>query len=83
MGLYVWVPCHCHPLPPLCLPSHIYEQPEYLLSAPQVHKYISTGLANSKFGIRNSHLQVHTCGAGTGVLASLAESFSLLSLARR
>ena len=25
---------------------------------PQVHPYISTGLANSKFGIRNSHLQV-------------------------
>lgn len=24
---------------------------------PQVHKYISTGLASSKFGIRNSHLQ--------------------------
>lgn len=27
---------------------------------PQVHPYISTGLANSKFGIRNSHLQVST-----------------------
>jgi len=26
---------------------------------PQVHPYISTGLASSKFGIRNSHLQVH------------------------
>lgn len=25
---------------------------------PQVHPYISTGLAGSKFGIRNSHLQV-------------------------
>ena len=25
---------------------------------PQVHKYVSTGLASSKFGIRNSHLQV-------------------------
>lgn len=25
---------------------------------PEVHPYISTGLANSKFGIRNSHLQV-------------------------
>ena len=25
---------------------------------PQVHAYVSTGLANSKFGIRNSHLQV-------------------------
>ncbi|CAL5229769.1 g13155 [Coccomyxa viridis] len=24
---------------------------------PQVHAYVSTGLANSKFGIRNSHLQ--------------------------
>lgn len=24
---------------------------------PQVHKYVSTGLASSKFGIRNSHLQ--------------------------
>ena len=24
----------------------------------QVHKYVSTGLANSKFGIRNSKLQV-------------------------
>lgn len=27
---------------------------------PQVHKYVSTGLASSKFGIRNSHLQVGT-----------------------
>ena len=25
---------------------------------PQVHPYISTGLAGSKFGIRNTHLQV-------------------------
>jgi diaminopimelate decarboxylase len=25
---------------------------------PQVHPYVSTGLASSKFGIRNSHLQV-------------------------
>ena len=25
---------------------------------PQVHAYVSTGLATSKFGIRNSHLQV-------------------------
>ncbi len=25
---------------------------------PEVHPYVSTGLANSKFGIRNSHLQV-------------------------
>jgi len=25
-----------------------------------VHKYVSTGLANSKFGIRNSKLQVRT-----------------------
>jgi diaminopimelate decarboxylase len=25
---------------------------------PQVHAYVSTGLASSKFGIRNSHLQV-------------------------
>lgn len=24
---------------------------------PQVHAYVSTGLASSKFGIRNSHLQ--------------------------
>ncbi len=27
---------------------------------PQVHAYVSTGLANSKFGIRNSHLQART-----------------------
>jgi diaminopimelate decarboxylase len=25
---------------------------------PQVHPYVSTGLAGSKFGIRNTHLQV-------------------------
>ena len=25
---------------------------------PQVHAYVSTGLAGSKFGIRNTHLQV-------------------------
>jgi diaminopimelate decarboxylase len=25
---------------------------------PQVHPYVSTGLASSKFGIRNSHLDV-------------------------
>lgn len=29
-----------------------------MLVAAQVHAYVSTGLANSKFGIRNSHLQV-------------------------
>ncbi len=27
---------------------------------PEVHPYVSTGLAGSKFGIRNSHLQVRT-----------------------
>jgi len=32
---------------------------------PQVHAYVSTGLASSKFGIRNSHLQVR-CGCGVG-----------------
>lgn len=25
---------------------------------PQVHSYVSTGLASSKFGIRNSHIKV-------------------------
>lgn len=25
---------------------------------PQVHPYVSTGMAGSKFGIRNTHLQV-------------------------
>ena len=29
---------------------------------PQVHPYISTGLAGSKFGIRNTHLQVGALG---------------------
>ena len=29
---------------------------------PQVHSYVSTGLANSKFGIRNSHLQARARG---------------------
>jgi diaminopimelate decarboxylase len=29
---------------------------------PQVHAYVSTGLAGSKFGIRNTHLQVGTGG---------------------
>ena len=28
-----------------------------LCACAQVHAYVSTGLANSKFGIRNSHLQ--------------------------
>ena len=28
---------------------------------PEVHPYVSTGLADSKFGIRNSHLQVCVC----------------------
>lgn len=27
---------------------------------PEVHAYVSTGLASSKFGIRNTHLQVRT-----------------------
>jgi hypothetical protein len=27
----------------------------------QVHAYVSTGLASSKFGIRNTHLQVSLC----------------------
>jgi hypothetical protein len=31
---------------------------------PQVHPYVSTGMANSKFGIRNSHLQVEGVGVG-------------------
>lgn len=31
---------------------------------PQVHPYISTGLAGSKFGIRNTHLQVSGFGGG-------------------
>jgi hypothetical protein len=37
-------PTHTHPLPPI---------PPLL----QVHPYVSTGLAGSKFGIRNTHLQ--------------------------
>lgn len=32
--------------------------PHTLAPLLQVHKYVSTGLANSKFGIRNSKLQV-------------------------
>jgi hypothetical protein len=36
---------------------------------PQVHPYISTGMASSKFGIRNSHLQV--CAAITSIVAVL------------
>lgn len=32
---------------------------------PQVHAYVSTGLASSKFGIRNSHIQVGTHSLGT------------------
>ena len=28
---------------------------------PEVHAYVSTGLASSKFGIRNTHLQVCVC----------------------
>lgn len=31
---------------------------------PQVHAYVSTGLTGSKFGIRNTHLQV---GSGSGI----------------
>lgn len=38
-----WLPVHHHGLIPSCLLA-------------QVHAYVSTGLANSKFGIRNSHL---------------------------
>ena len=37
---------------------------------PQVHPYVSTGLASSKFGIRNSHLDVsggRVWGLGAGV----------------
>ena len=34
---------------------------------PQVHAYVSTGLASSKFGIRNSHLQVGLL-AGRGAI---------------
>ena len=33
---------------------------------PQVHAYVSTGLASSKFGIRNSHLQVRGGERGRG-----------------
>lgn len=38
---------------------------------PQVHAYVSTGLANSKFGIRNSHLQVCHSHATTSSLLRL------------
>ena len=47
--------------PPPCVPSDGTASVECHCSACfaayQVHQYISTGLANSKFGIRNSHLQ--------------------------
>jgi hypothetical protein len=33
---------------------------------PQVHPYVSTGLASSKFGIRNSHLDVSVFYGGRG-----------------
>jgi hypothetical protein len=33
---------------------------------PQVHPYVSTGLAGSKFGIRNTHLQVGEGRGGEG-----------------
>jgi diaminopimelate decarboxylase len=33
---------------------------------PQVHPYVSTGLAGSKFGIRNTHLDVSGGGESTG-----------------
>ena len=42
----------------------------------QVHAYVSTGLANSKFGIRNSHLQVRyhafACMSATWLCASVS-----------
>ena len=44
---------------------------------PQVHPYVSTGLASSKFGIRNSHLQVRrtrALGVPSGVLAAPART---------
>jgi diaminopimelate decarboxylase len=45
-----------------------------------VHKYVSTGLANSKFGIRNSKLQVEFASSGvvhggTGMLFRLTSSW--------
>lgn len=39
----------------------------------QVHKYVSTGLANSKFGIRNSRLQVR----GSGTVTCVFKCFSM------
>jgi hypothetical protein len=39
---------------------------------PQVHPYVSTGLASSKFGIRNSHLDV-SGGAVRGSFAGWRE----------
>jgi hypothetical protein len=41
---------------------------------PQVHAYVSTGLASSKFGIRNSHLQVRGRGRAAGALDQLGRA---------
>ena len=45
---------------------------------PQVHPYVSTGIANSKFGIRNSHLQVRQRAwpSNQGCLQQCASSHS-------
>lgn len=43
---------------------------------PEVHPYISTGLANSKFGIRNSHLQASPVCANLYRLTPLTRTAS-------
>ena len=53
---------------------------------PQVHPYVSTGLAGSKFGIRNTHLQVGQRGGQDasrlldelGMISSSLPRFQLL-----
>lgn len=55
----------CHASPSLDVPA----------PAPQVHPYVSTGLAGSKFGIRNTHLQVRQrVMARTAAWAGLAHA---------
>ena len=57
------------PTPPNCprRPRQVGKRVKVLLRInpdvdPQVHAYVSTGLASSKFGIRNSHLQARARG---------------------
>jgi hypothetical protein len=73
--------CHCRHCCTVFLPQ-VGKTANVLLRInpdvdPQVHPYVSTGLASSKFGIRNSHLQVRPAAAAAAATTTAARGWTL------